>query len=234
MTQLKRYIVALAIIIAGVSAASAQTEEQVVIDLRGAVTKAFTRERLRDLSSTTLEGAAMISISDCEKILNALVAFTQHANNRMNGVKSETGYKQSLLTELQTATSLERSALDTFTRGIELVPDSTTSEDLKRFKASLTRSRGSATRSFASFYSLAATLRQTPITLARSDAALKGVRYDDSKDAAVFRAALADMDRAIELAPSKTYYERRARIHTKLGNTAAATADTAKAASFTN
>jgi len=236
MTPMKKYILALAILIAVASVpGSAQTEEKVVIDLRDVVTKAWSRERLRDLSAqTTPEAAALISVSDCEKILNALVGFTQHVNNRMNGVASPTGYKQALLTELQTAISLERSALDTFTRGIELVPENSTSENLQRFKASLTRSRGSATRSFAGFYSLASTLRQTPITLARSDAALKGVPYDGSKDTAVFRAALADMDRAIELAPSKAYYERRARIHTKLGNTAAATADTAKAASLTN
>ena len=135
---------------------------------------------------------------------------------------------------METAMSLERSAIDVYTRGVELFPPTITDESLKRAQASLSRGKASMILSFAGFYSLAATLRQMPITMARSEATLKRLPYDGSKDIVVFQAALADMNRAIELSPTKSNYQQRAKIHTKLGNTAAAAADTTKAATLTN
>lgn len=213
---------------------SALGEEQVVIDVRDAVTNAATKEQLGVMSAIVVEPALLRSLQDCNTITNAVAAFTRHATARLNGVKSPTGYKQSLLKELETVTAFDRPILEIYDRGIALVPGAETSASLKTTVDSLRRGKASMALSMASFYSLAATLRESPITLARSNAVLKNLPYDDSKDAEAYRAALADMNRAIELNPKKAYYEKRAALNSKLGNKAAAAADSTKAASLSN
>jgi hypothetical protein len=216
-----------------VTAAAAQTEELEVIALRDSVIKAKTRQQLQTMASRNLETALLSSSDDVSALLTALNKFSVYVNGRLKKTEPARVYKQDLLTELQTATALDVNSLNIFDRAIAVIPASGRSEDINQFIATYDRSRKSVAASMAGFYALSSTLRQTRTTLARSDAILKKLPYDNAKDIPSHKAALFDMNRAIELTPEKKdYYESRARIHTKLGDAAAAQADMAKAASL--
>jgi hypothetical protein len=215
-------------------AAQGQGPHASVEPLKAAAAKLSTAEDINFVAGLNVEVAAIRCINEVTPYTGKFTDFMKYVTARTSpgAVVDKTVPRMALIDELAMVTPAVRKAISFLQACSKVVPAEEKRKEFVDFAQLMKLSVEGQTGALAEFYALSSTLRYTDVVLKESAAVLAKTKYDPSADVPTLKLAIADLDEAIALAPKKDLYVNRAKLHKRLGNTAAADADTKKAATM--
>lgn len=218
-----RLLFTLAAIFAFAATSNSQAVDATVVAAKGSVSKAASVSAISALIKADVDEGVTRTVNDAKDNVETLGAFLDYALDRIDGVPRAQGYPTDLLMELEQVLQLETSVISRIDGSVALFPPATKGKVFKDYQDRGALYKDLVRQTFAQMHSLTASVRIAYNSKATLDA--EKLPFSQEKFTQACKTSLLNMNRAIELKPGKSYYERRAQIHDILGNTAAAEAD---------